>query len=332
MIEFIQKINQEYSISATAMKPFHSVWKIVTPGQTYILKKIKDAPDHFSMVAQIVNELYHQGLKQVVPIRPTQSGKLYLEWGDDYFSLSQCYTGEKPSFGNLQHLRGIGQFFGQIHEFSRKVSFPKELMNEQGIEEYQSYHDFLENLLPELPKRRDLNRIDRTVIEWSDYFLEQSREVTRELKNYPNLNSLLGHQRGFCHNDPAPGNIIMDHQKCHLIDFEFVSCDFWLKELAHLAIRVLQAVEWNPKEPSLDILLESYNHERPLLDIEIQILPVLLRFPRRFWRFCHQRYRENLSWPERRYQNRIWEIISEESKRRLFFENRCSNSFTFSSN
>lgn len=322
-------MNQEYSISATAIKPFHSVWKVVTPGQTYILKKIKDTPDHFSVVAQIVNELYHQGLRQLVPIRTTRTGKLYLEWNGEYFSLSRHYTGERPSFREPRHLKQIGQFFGQIHEVSRNISFPKEFCSGQGIEEYYRYHEFLENLLPQLSNRKDLNRIDRTVMKWSDHFLEQSRAVIQELNVFPDINSILDGQKGFCHNDPAPGNIIMDDPHCYLIDFEFASCDFWLKELAHLALRVLQATDWNPGEPSLEILLEAYHQERPLLDIEFKILPILLRFPRRFWRFCSQRYQENLPWTESRFQSRIWELISEETKRCLFLEHWHSKSFTY---
>lgn len=103
LMEFLKKINQEYSISVTAIKPFHSVWKVTTPGQTYILKKIKDNPDHFSVVAQIVNELYHQGLRQLVPIQTTRNGKLYLEWNGEYFSLSRHYAGK----GHLSGSRGI---------------------------------------------------------------------------------------------------------------------------------------------------------------------------------------------------------------------------------
>ncbi|HBF35754.1 MAG TPA: hypothetical protein DDW50_00350 [Firmicutes bacterium] len=322
MKQFIQKINQEYSISATTMKPYHSVWKITTTaGQTYILKKIKTAPEYFAILAQLVQELYLQGFEQLVPILPTRHGEFYIQSDNGFFSLSKCYAGEKPSFMNPQHLKKIGQCFGRIHEFSRRIQFPKTLMNEYGIDEYQSYHLFLENLLPGLPERNKLNRVDRAVIEWSSYFLNQSRNVIQELNHYTNLTTILYQQRGFCHNDPAPGNIIMDHQHCYLIDFEFISCDVWLKELAHLVMRVLQATGWNPKEPLLDILITAYNQERPLLDIELQILPILLRFPRRFWRFCHQRYQENLIWPEKRYHSRIWEIITEESQRSLFLEN-----------
>jgi CotS family spore coat protein len=319
-MELMRRVNQEYLISAITIKPFHSVWKLTAPGQAYILKKVKSAPTRFAQIAQIVNELYQQNFKSLTPILPTHSRKLYIEFGDDLYSLSPWYPGEKPSFRNPLHLKKIAQCFGQLHALSRDIFFPKALINEQGINAYQINHDFLESLLPKLPEQKGLNRIDRIIIEWSEHYLQQSRSALLELNNLKSLGRLLNDQKGFCHNDPAPGNIIINHQQCYLIDFEFSNCDLWIKEFALLAMRALQATGWNEKEQTLDMLIGAYKQERPLLDIELKILPLLLRFPRRFWRFCYQRYQEHLPWTEKRYANRLWEITSEEPKRCHFLK------------
>jgi CotS family spore coat protein len=332
LIELMRQVNQEYAISTITIKPFHSVWKLNTPGQAYILKKVKSDPTHFTQLAQIVSELYHQNFKSLTPILPTLNGKFYIEFADNLYSLSPWYPGEKPSFRNPQHLKKIAQCFGQLHELSREISFPIALINAQGINEYQTNHDFLESLLPKLPNQKSLNRIDQTIIEWSDHYLQQSRSAFLGLYSFKDLGLLLKNQKGFCHNDPAPGNIIINQQQCYLIDFEFSNCDLWIKEFALLAIRALQATGWNEKEQTLDILIETYNQERPLLEIELKTLPFLLYFPRRFWRFCYQRYQEHLPWTEKRYASRLWEITSEEPKRCRFLEHwrpKLSSSYSF---
>lgn len=296
------------------------------PGQAYILKKFKTIPQNFSQLAQIINEYNKLGFKALVPILPTRNGEFYIGFANDFYSLSPWSAGEKPSFRNQLHLKLIAQCFGKLHAISQNISlsqiisFPQALINQHGINEYQTNQDFLESLLSVLPKRNGLNRIDRTVIDRSDYYLQQGRTALLGLLDLKDLWPLINNQMGLCHNDPAPGNIIINNNQSYLIDFEFSNCDLFIKEFALLAQRALQATDWQNR--TLEILITSYNQERSLLTAELKMLPYLIYFPRRFWRFCYQRYHEQLAWTEKRYQSRLWEITEEEPKRRRFLQTR----------
>jgi CotS family spore coat protein len=316
LLELLQLVNQEYLIGATTIKPFHSIWKLDTPNHTYILKQIKAKPHKFSQLVQIMNEYRSQGFSALVPILPTKSGEFYIENTGCFYSLSPWCDGEKPSFRNEIHLKMIARYFGKLHALSRTTTFPLDLLNQQGILEYQTNQAFLESLLPNLQKRKDLNRIDRAIINMSEYYLQQSRYSLLGLTQLKNSWPLLNDQKGFCHNDPAPGNIIIHDGNCYLIDFEFSNCDLLIKEFALIALRALQATQWASK--TLELLIAAYTEERPFAAVELKILPFILCFPRRFWRLCSQRYQEQLNWHEKRFQSRLWEIVSEEPKRRQF--------------
>lgn len=319
MWEILQLVKRKYSITATSVKPFHSVWKLTTAtGEAYILKKLKTNPDRFSELARIINQYHAMDFKALIPFLPTCDGEFYINSVNDFYSLSPWCAGEKPSFRNQCHLKLIAQCFGKFHANSKTIIFPQALINQQGLTEYQTCQDFLELLLPKLPERDGINRIDRAIIDWSNYYLQQGRFALLKLADLKNYQPLFSNQKGLCHNDPAPGNIMIGNKQCYLIDFEFSNCDLFIKELALLAQRALQAAGW--QGPILDILITTYDQERPLLSVELEILPYLICFPRRFWRFCYQRYQEQLPWTEKRYQRRLWEIINEEPKRRRFLQ------------
>jgi Ser/Thr protein kinase RdoA (MazF antagonist) len=188
------------------------------------------------------------------------------------------------------------------------------------MNEFQTQQLFLETLLPDLSRRNNLNRTDHTIINRGEYYLKQGHAALSGMLQLKDSWPLINNQTGFCHNDPAPGNIIMNKNQPYLIDFEFSNYGHFIKEFAILAQRALQATDW--QERTIDILIDSYNKERTLLDAEQELLPYLIYFPRRFWRLCYQRYQERLAWTEKRYQSRLWEITEEEPKRRCFLLKR----------
>jgi CotS family spore coat protein len=265
-----------------------------------------------------MNKYSSQGFNALVPILPTRSGDFFIQVADGFYNLSPWCDGEKATFQNPVHLKMIARCFGKLHALSKATAFPVELQHPVAIVEYQKKQAFLESLIPNLRESKELNRIDRAISNWGEYYLKQGRCTLLGLTQFKDLWPLLNDQKGFCHNDPAPGNIIIQDHKCYLIDFEFSNCDLFIKEFALLALRALQANHWTPQ--TLEILTAAYNQERELTAPELKALPLLLLFPRRFWRFCSQRYQEKLVWTEKRFQSRLWEIIGEEPKRRLFLQ------------
>jgi CotS family spore coat protein len=318
LLELMRQANREYAIGAISIETFHSIWKLNAPNQAFILKKLRMDTVRFSQLAEIINEYQQEGFHDLIPILKTQRDTFFMEYSGCFYSLSPWHPGEKPSFGNPSHLKTIAQCFGKLHAASQTLIFPQSLINHQGIGEYQINLNFLESLQPGLLSRKNKNRIDRAVMDKIPYYLQQGRCSLHGLNAVRNLWPLLGNESGFCHNDPAPGNIIIHDKRCFLIDFEFSNRDLFIKEFVLLVLRALQATEWQQR--TFEILLEAYQEERPLTALERSMLPYLLLFPRRFWRFCFQRYREGLNWTEKRFQSRLREIIQEEPKRRRFLQ------------
>ncbi len=313
MNSFLPKINQEYTIRGTASKPYNSIWKITTPQGSFSLKRFKSSPHYFTKLITIINDLSKLGFNGLVPIILTKKGLPYIEIDGLYYSLSPWCEGEPPSFTNPNHLIKIAECYGRLHEISRNINFPPELQSRNNLTDYFLYLDFLESLIPSLEKRKNLNRIDRTILKWGQHFIEQSRLAIQGMKTFQDRQELFLNNQGFCHNDPAPGNIIIKNEICFLIDFEFSNRDLFIKELSMLILRALQVNHWN--ERILELLIKAYSQERKLIIAEEEILPYLLCFPRRFWRLCSQRYQEKLKWTENRFQKRLWEIIDEEKNR-----------------
>ena len=165
-------------------------------------------------------------------------------------------------------------------------------------------HDYLSTNLA------GLNRLDRSILKWHPYFMSQARlalaGLEAALQSETEPNTIL--PQGFCHNDPAPRNIIIKDGIWHLIDLELSGIDPYLKDYATLLERALHLNQWQPVVREL--IEASYTQVRPLSMIELRILPYLCCFPRRFWRICQQRFQARLPWSESRYASRFWELTN----------------------
>ncbi|MGE5583677.1 MAG: phosphotransferase [Bacillota bacterium] len=318
MEELLRLINREYGITVTAVKPVNSIWRLDTLNKSYLLKRVRSSPQRITQLAALILQLQKAGFQGLTPVLLTKTGSACLKTAAGNYLISPWIEGEKPAFNSRSRLKLVAACFGKLHSISKGLSFPPEMTAPDLLDDYQKKQLYLESLPSKLTELKTGNRIDRAISGWSAYFTAQSRFCLDQLLLRRDELLLLNKEKGFCHNDPAPGNIIIRNGNCYLIDYEFANCDLLIKEFACLLGRALQANQWEPE--IVDLVSAAYESERPFSAAELKILPYLLCFPRRFWRICIQRYQEQLDWTEKRFQHRLWEIVHEEQARMRFLK------------
>lgn len=241
----------------------------------------------------------------------------YFSYNNQYYQLFQWRHGQHPSFTEPDSIRKCACLFANLHRVSILLGKLEGHDPPDLIATLKQRIGFIEQTVSHLKQRSELNRIDRAILNWSDYFLAQARySISGLIKTEPMPSSK--HLLGFCHNDPAPRNIIIQNDCWSLIDFDLSAWGLCINEAAKLAGRVLQANSWRPEIFRLTV--DSYSGARKMTDWEYKVLPYLLCFPQHFWRILSQRWEEKLKWTEQRFASRLWKITATERERQIFLK------------
>lgn len=318
--ELMKTINQAWAISATAIQQNGSVWKVHTSNGIFGFRQMKVEPDKLRQLAEVPEIFKNHGYPNLSSFLVTKSGEPFVTIANHNYVLLKWHEGEHPLFTSPNHLQKTAKLLGKLHHTSKTVSLPKNWQLINCLAEYRIRTAFLKNLSVKLHGRKSLNRIDRAIIDQGEHFLNQAVLSVKGLTDLNYHDWLLNTpEKGFCHNDPAPLNIIVQNQNWILIDFELSAYDAFIREFAVLLARVLKI---NAREPKVgDILKTSYAEERVISNEEFKYLPYLLCFPQRFWRLCSQRFEEKIDWTETHFWRKLREINDDEKKRFPFLTN-----------
>lgn len=301
------------------MRPWGPVWRIETPTGVYAVKRTRQQPDQIVQLALTLSLLHEAGFPQTMTFHTTLSGKPFARIGNENYLVSPWIEGKYPDFANQRQLQMTARLYGRFHRASSGLPCPCET---GGLEadplrtiqkQFMKKRDFLMEMPDSTGILKKPNRIDRQIIKWSRHYIRQANYCIEKLTELETKQGGGAFGQGFCHNDPAPGNIIIRNREFYLIDFELAARGLFIQETAKLMVRGLQANQW--AAGFFPFIMEAYGAERELSEREMQALPILCAFPQGFWRLCSQRWEERLPWTEKRFQKRLWEITSTEPSR-----------------
>ncbi len=304
----LQILKESYHLKEPDLKSSGSIWKVSTPTEQYVLKAFQRPLTELTALANTLTMLQSAGFTQFIPLLANRQGEFFWEYAGRFWSLSPWYHGEHPDFKTTAALSKSATLLGKLHQTASTLDSCTSEPLVHLIQDWEQQITFLEETITKL-KQFQHNRIDRQTLNWSTHFLTQANTCYQALLPLEKVKF----PAGFCHHDPAPRNILIYQNQCYLLDFEFAGRGFFLLELANLMRRALQLNQW--ADWVSPAILSGYQSARPLNENETQILPYLVAFPRHFWRFCHQRYRENLPRHEKYFAHRLWEITNAERAR-----------------
>ncbi len=210
-------------------------------------------------ILSLQHHLAQEKIACAAPIVNNQ-GNFYASLNHKPAAIIERLRGEVCPHPGNQHCALVGAELARLHLVGKK--FPDQHDNPCGGEWRQSMQ---KQLSPKLATS-GLKLLDE------------------EIKAYKVLKQ-LEMPKGAVHADLFHDNALFhDQELVGIIDFEYACHDFWLYDLA-IAINDWCIVESGEFEPNrLHHFIDAYNQVRPLLDIERETLPLMLRVAAmRFW-------------------------------------------------
>ena len=312
--DLLRTVNLEFDISAALLKPFGPIWRVHSAKGAFGLKRTGSSAKRLIRIGEILSQIYEAGFRSLILPEISKNKLPYFEFDNHYYQLFRWRQGNHPSFTETESIKECVRFFAGLHRISNSVLKSEECKTKDLIADLEQRTVFLEKTISLLKKKSPINRIDRGMLRWCDYFLAQARYSLSGLEE-PDKSVSCSTLIGFCHNDPAVRNIIVENGQWFLIDFELSATGLLVTETAKLACRILQSNDWRPQ--IFDLIIDAYNRERTITNWEQKMLPYLICFPHSFWRICRQRFEEKLKWRQRRFADRFWKITNAEPQRLL---------------
>ena len=198
---------------------------------------------------------------------------------------------------------------------------------EKFTEKAESFSSMVEKRNREISKVYKYIRLknNKTDFEFSflrvaDFFLEQGRNVAKELENGV-CDRLLAEakEKGiFGHGDFSQHEVILFDGQAHVIHPEHFVCLVQTEDLAHIMRKVLEKNDWDINTGMA--MIEAYDKEKTLSEDEKRFLYLRLSYPEKFRKLANRYYNSKKTWIAVRQEEKLARLIEQDKKKSMFLE------------
>jgi CotS family spore coat protein len=319
------ELERQFNIEIESIKPNKGVYLLKTNKGMKCLKKINYGTQKLLFVYGAKEHLIQNGFPRVDRYCLNIDGNPYALVNEDIYTLSEWIEGRECDFYNKEDLLIAAKNLAFLHIASKGFDPPE---NSKLKSDLGRWPHLMDKRIKSFEKMRDMARkkgnkssFDLNYIKSIEVYKEQGRRAMRVLENsnYLELCKIADEEKGFCHHDYTYHNIIIDSSNSvHVIDFDYCKKEVRTYDLSLFMIKVLKRMDWDIEYAKL--IIDSYNEISPLREDEFRVLFAFLLFPQRYWRLANRYYYNEVNWAQSTFNNKIEELIEEQSKYNSFIE------------
>lgn len=183
--------------------------------------------------------------------------------------------------------------------------------------EYEKHNRELKKVRKFLREKSQKTDFEIYLMRHYDYFLDIALQITEELGYYAYEEDSYEFPI-VCHGDYQYHNIIQTEEGSMLINFEKCVRDYPIRDLYLFLRKLLEKNNWS--QTLGDMLLESYNREKPLTDKDYRQLYYRFAYPEKFWKIVNFYYNTGKAWIPDRNMEKIEKLFAQEREKQLFLE------------
>ena len=271
--------------------------------QDYLLKHIKES-----------------GAVRVESILRTKEGEMIVYDQDRVAYIVKTYCeGRECNHRDSQECSQAVRTLANLHKVSNLSG--REMLQEQPVfhieKEYEKHNRELKKVRRFLREKSQKTDFEIYLMKHYDYFLDIALQITEELQYYAYEEDSYEFPI-VCHGDYQYHNIIQTEAGTVLINFEKCVRDYPVRDLYLFLRKLLEKNNWS--QTLGDMLLESYNRERPLTDRDYSQLYYRFAYPEKFWKIVNFYYNTGKAWIPDRNMEKIEKLFAQEREKQLFLE------------
>lgn len=320
-----ESISREYDLKIIEDEPIKKIIKLTTDQGIFALKKVRATYDRFLYICQAMEYARGNGFVNIPEILQTKDGKMGVKTEGGVYMLNSWIDGREADYHQSLDLELTTTALARFHKGAlgfepSKITSPRELYG-KWIKNFQIRLREMKKFYHRAMGKEEKSEFDTKMIHYTDYFYDWGVKSIHHLEetDYYKLSKENKNLKTFCHHDMANHNVLLTKdQEVYFIDFDYCIMDMPIHDLASLIIRNIRYGNW-----SLDtayFILNTYNHEKPILVQELGIIKAFMEFPQEFWQIGLQYYVEKQPWEEEVFHRRLDRILDDIPKREVFMK------------
>ena len=270
---------------------------------------------------RLLKHIKESGAVRVESILRTKEGEMIVYDQDRVAYIVKTYCeGRECNHRDQQECGQAVRTLANLHKVSDLSGY--EILQEQPVchieKEYEKHNRELKKVRRFLREKSQKTDFEIYLMKHYDYFLDIALQITEELQYYAYEEDSYEFPI-VCHGDYQYHNIIQTEAGTVLINFEKCVRDYPVRDLYLFLRKLLEKNNWS--QTLGDMLLESYNRERPLTDRDYSQLYYRFAYPEKFWKIVNFYYNTGKAWIPDRNMEKIEKLFAQEREKQLFLEN-----------
>lgn len=291
--------------------------------QNYLLQASELSAERLLFIHTGILHLNKNGFPNAQAYVETKEGLPFAQTENENFTMSIYHPESGFSFDNRTELSSAAKLLAQMHLAGKGFT---EDAARNSLEKYGLPYTVKCSLgnTPETFARRlgELKRFrkiaakgngdfDYSYLNIADYYCQLGDALLSQLESSPYTSMVEeGRREGcLCHRDFTGHNTVKCDPLPLITNFENMSIELPVYDVANLLRRRLRKCSWNLEEAFF--VLEEYSKQRPLSSGEICVLKILLQFPQKLWRIVNKYYNSKRGRYEKTGLTKLAEITQE---------------------
>lgn len=322
MQEIEKEICEIYDLEIRNSYPVKDFFIIETSSGKKVFKRVNFSPERILFIHGAKEHLHKNGFINIDRYLCTREGKPYADVNGINYTIAEAASGRECNLDNREDVIKASKALAMLHSASRGYIPPKNSLVRDDLGNLPNYFNKRLDEIKRVKKiaQREKGKFDYLILKYIDYFYSLGEEAVEKIycSKYSEIVERTKKEGIFCHHDFTHCNIICDENKTFVINFDFVSHELKVYDVANLLRRKMRKCSWDINEAK--VIIDAYTSIEPISNEEFYIMNIMLQFPQKFWRVINKYYNSRRTWREKNFFNKFEEVTGEIEHHKKFLE------------
>ena len=288
----------------------------------FILKEYKGTPQRLLRIGPALTRIRENGYSDVEEILPNKEGEYFcVDYDQVTYVVKRCFQARECNiWDKTEYLSGI-RALAKLHKAMEGVGEGLFETQQLPIEyEFEKHNQELHRVRKYLKEKGQKSDFERFLQNNFDFFYDQALAVTEQLhkENCAEWLTDMREHHMICHGDYQYHNILMEHDRCCIVNFEKMAADNPVRDVYLYVRKLLEKNDWNVEIGKE--LLQTYNKEKNLQEKDLLQLKYRFHYPEKFWKIVNFYYNSPKSWISCKNGDKLQKLLEQESAKNTLLQ------------